>query len=93
MKQETLVRDTILNVSECSGPTRIGKQTCVCVFLRAGQVTRVQLETLKIENQHLSDLLERVEKRSPQVSASCLKTEQNMISLSLDRLELVCPSS
>lgn len=31
------------------------------------QVAQVQLETLKIENQHLNDLLERIESRSPKV--------------------------
>lgn len=31
------------------------------------QMTQVQLETLKLENQHLNDLLERVDSRSPKV--------------------------
>lgn len=31
------------------------------------QVTQVQLETLKIENQHLTEILEEVESRSPKV--------------------------
>ncbi|XP_046893159.1 centrosomal protein of 63 kDa isoform X2 [Hypomesus transpacificus] len=39
------------------------------------KVTRVQLETLKIENQHLNDLLERVDKHSTQDESSlgCLR--------------------
>lgn len=34
-------------------------------------MTQVQLETLKLENQHLNDLLERIESRSPKVSFFC----------------------
>lgn len=35
-------------------------------------MTQVQLETLKLENQHLNDLLERVESRSPKVLILCI---------------------
>ncbi|KAK1796774.1 hypothetical protein P4O66_009789 [Electrophorus voltai] len=48
------------------------------------KVTQVQLETLKIENQHLNDLLERVESRSPKVFAliqPSLQGRQNVGSL------------
>lgn len=36
-------------------------------------MTQVQLETLKLENQHLNDLLERVESRSPKVHTTIEK--------------------
>ncbi|XP_067086018.1 centrosomal protein of 63 kDa isoform X2 [Osmerus mordax] len=51
------------------------------------KVTRVQLETLKIENQHLNDLLERVEKRSPQKDECSLGSLRESYVSSLASLE------
>ncbi|XP_042613425.1 centrosomal protein of 63 kDa-like isoform X3 [Cyprinus carpio] len=45
------------------------------------KVTQVQLETLKLENQHLNDLLERVESKSPKVSILCSKRDGELASL------------
>ncbi|XP_067229421.1 centrosomal protein of 63 kDa isoform X3 [Chanodichthys erythropterus] len=45
------------------------------------KVTQVQLETLKLENQHLNDLLERVESRSSKVSILCSRGDGELASL------------
>ncbi|XP_036426275.1 centrosomal protein of 63 kDa isoform X2 [Colossoma macropomum] len=51
------------------------------------KVTRVQLETLKIENQHLNDLLERVESRSPKRADGELASLRDSYVSSLSSLE------
>ncbi|XP_051753485.1 centrosomal protein of 63 kDa isoform X4 [Ctenopharyngodon idella] len=45
------------------------------------KVTQVQLETLKLENQHLNDLLERVESRSSKVSILFSRGDGELASL------------
>nr|XP_046155703.1 centrosomal protein of 63 kDa isoform X2 [Oncorhynchus gorbuscha] len=51
------------------------------------KVTQVQLETLKIENQHLNDLLERVESRSTMKGDPCLASLRESYVSSLSSLE------
>ncbi|XP_017553499.2 centrosomal protein of 63 kDa isoform X2 [Pygocentrus nattereri] len=51
------------------------------------KVTQVQLETLKIENQHLNDLLERVESRSPKRADGELASLRDSYVSSLSSLE------
>ncbi|KAM4629738.1 centrosomal protein of 63 kDa [Polymixia lowei] len=51
------------------------------------KVTQVQLETLKIENQHLNDLLERLESRSPKRGDSSLASLRESYVSSLSSLE------
>ncbi|XP_026069578.1 centrosomal protein of 63 kDa isoform X2 [Carassius auratus] len=51
------------------------------------KVTQVQLETLKLENQHLSDLLERVESRSPKRRDGELASLRDSYVSSLNSLE------
>uniref|UniRef100_A0A4W5J7X2 Centrosomal protein 63 n=1 Tax=Hucho hucho TaxID=62062 RepID=A0A4W5J7X2_9TELE len=51
------------------------------------KVTQVQLETLKIENQHLNDLLERVESRSTKKGDPCLASLRESYVSSLSSLE------
>ncbi|XP_062853302.1 centrosomal protein of 63 kDa [Trichomycterus rosablanca] len=51
------------------------------------KVTRVQLETLKIENQHLNDLLERVESRSPKRTNGELASLRDSYVSSMNGLE------
>ncbi|XP_022531194.2 centrosomal protein of 63 kDa isoform X1 [Astyanax mexicanus] len=51
------------------------------------KVTQVQLETLKIENQHLNDLLERVESRSPKRADGELASLRDSYVSSLSTLE------
>uniref|UniRef100_A0A4W4EIF9 Centrosomal protein Cep63/Deup1 N-terminal domain-containing protein n=1 Tax=Electrophorus electricus TaxID=8005 RepID=A0A4W4EIF9_ELEEL len=51
------------------------------------KVTQVQLETLKIENQHLNDLLERVESRSPKRADRTLASLRDSYMSSLGSLE------
>ncbi|XP_010901245.2 centrosomal protein of 63 kDa [Esox lucius] len=51
------------------------------------KMTRVQLETLKIENQHLNELLERVESRSPKKGDSSLASLRESYVSSLSSLE------
>ncbi|XP_051568580.1 centrosomal protein of 63 kDa-like isoform X2 [Myxocyprinus asiaticus] len=51
------------------------------------KVTQVQLETLKLENQHLNDLLERVESRSPKRGDGELTSLRDSYVLSLNSLE------
>ncbi|XP_052331590.1 centrosomal protein of 63 kDa isoform X3 [Oncorhynchus keta] len=51
------------------------------------RVTQVQLETLKIENQHLNDLLERVESRSTMKGDPCLASLRESYVSSLSSLE------
>ncbi|XP_016089617.1 centrosomal protein of 63 kDa-like isoform X1 [Sinocyclocheilus grahami] len=51
------------------------------------KVTQVQLETLKLENQHLSDLLERVESRSPKRRNGELASLRDSYVSSLNSLE------
>uniref|UniRef100_A0A8C2PUK2 Centrosomal protein 63 n=1 Tax=Cyprinus carpio TaxID=7962 RepID=A0A8C2PUK2_CYPCA len=50
------------------------------------KVTQVQLETLKLENQHLNDLLERVESRSPKRDGELASLRDSYVS-SLNSLE------
>ncbi|KAK7144700.1 hypothetical protein R3I94_010955 [Phoxinus phoxinus] len=51
------------------------------------KVTQVQLETLKLENQHLNDLLERVESRSPKRGNGELASLRDSYVSSLNSLE------
>lgn len=51
------------------------------------KVTQVQLETLKLENQHLSDLLERVESRSPKRTDKELASLRDSYVSSMNSLE------
>lgn len=51
------------------------------------KVTQVQLETLKLENQHLNDLLERVESRSPKRGDGELASLRDSYVSSLNSLE------
>ncbi|XP_078141676.1 centrosomal protein of 63 kDa [Centroberyx gerrardi] len=51
------------------------------------KMTQVQLETLKIENQHLNDLLERLESRSPKRGDSLLTSLRESYVSSLSSLE------
>ncbi|XP_066520709.1 centrosomal protein of 63 kDa isoform X2 [Hoplias malabaricus] len=51
------------------------------------KVTQVQLETLKIENQHLNELLERVESRSPKRTDGELASLRDSYVSSLSSLE------
>uniref|UniRef100_A0A9J8C598 Centrosomal protein 63 n=1 Tax=Cyprinus carpio carpio TaxID=630221 RepID=A0A9J8C598_CYPCA len=51
------------------------------------KVTQVQLETLKLENQHLNDLLERVESRSPKKRDGELASLRDSYVSSLNSLE------
>ncbi|KAK6320703.1 hypothetical protein J4Q44_G00098100 [Coregonus suidteri] len=51
------------------------------------KVTQVHLETLKIENQHLNDLLERVESRSTKKGDPCLASLRESYISSLSSLE------
>ncbi|XP_067315721.1 centrosomal protein of 63 kDa isoform X2 [Pseudorasbora parva] len=51
------------------------------------KVTQVQLETLKLENQHLNDLLERVESRSPKKGDGDLASLRDSYVSSLKSLE------
>ncbi|XP_051997211.1 centrosomal protein of 63 kDa isoform X2 [Xyrauchen texanus] len=51
------------------------------------KVTQVQLETLKLENQHLNDLLERVESRSPKSGDGELTSLRDSYVSSLNSLE------
>ncbi|XP_029906322.1 centrosomal protein of 63 kDa [Myripristis murdjan] len=51
------------------------------------KVTQVQLETLKIENQHLNDLLQRLESQSPKRGESVLASLRESYVSSLSSLE------
>ncbi|XP_060723728.1 centrosomal protein of 63 kDa isoform X2 [Tachysurus vachellii] len=51
------------------------------------KMTQVQLETLKLENQHLNDLLERVESRSPKRTDGELASLRDSYVSSLNSLE------
>nr|XP_023663797.1 centrosomal protein of 63 kDa-like [Paramormyrops kingsleyae] len=51
------------------------------------KVTQVQLETLKIENQHLTDILEQVESRSPKKVTGSLASFRHSYVSSLNSLE------
>ncbi|XP_058257856.1 centrosomal protein of 63 kDa isoform X3 [Hemibagrus wyckioides] len=51
------------------------------------KMTQVQLETLKLENQHLNDLLERVESRSPKRTDGKLVSLRDSYVCSLNSLE------
>lgn len=51
------------------------------------KVTQVQLETLKLENQHLNDLLERIESRSPKRGNGSLAGLRDSYVSSLNSLE------
>ncbi|KAK3575238.1 hypothetical protein QTP86_023437 [Hemibagrus guttatus] len=51
------------------------------------KMTQVQLETLKLENQHLNDLLERVESRSPKRTDGKLASLRDSYVSSLNSLE------
>ncbi|KAM9503421.1 centrosomal protein of 63 kDa isoform 2-T7 [Salvelinus alpinus] len=51
------------------------------------KVTQVQLETLRIENQHLNDLLERVESKSTKKGDPCLASLRESYVSSLSSLE------
>ncbi|GAA6102580.1 centrosomal protein of 63 kDa isoform X3 [Tachysurus ichikawai] len=51
------------------------------------KITQVQLETLKLENQHLNDLLERVESRSPKRTDGELASLRDSYVSSLNSLE------
>ncbi|KTG33667.1 hypothetical protein cypCar_00016524 [Cyprinus carpio] len=51
------------------------------------KVTQVQLETLKLENQHLNDFLERVQSRSPKKGVGELASLRDSYASSLNSLE------
>ncbi|XP_036378047.1 centrosomal protein of 63 kDa [Megalops cyprinoides] len=51
------------------------------------KVTQVQLETMKIENQHLTDMLERLESRSPQKGDGSLASLRDSYVSSMSSLE------